>query len=147
MRIGRVIKKRELLFCLCSDLWSSVIHNLLDQSSCNILILNLLRNDHHLPDHPKLPVSKPNSHKLKKWVFLPILGPWKEPFFCRDSRYFQPKWALHGSFILLLGFYFLFLGIQDSFQRPPDSRLLSYSSGLCSQRDFVELEITRVNVY
>ena len=107
MRIGRVIKKKELFFCLCSDLWSSVIHNLLDQSSCNILILNLLHNDHHLPDHPKLAVSKLNSHNLKKWVFLPILSPWKEPFFLPEFQILPTKMSSAWQFHIITGLLFL----------------------------------------
>lgn len=76
-----------------------------------------------------------------------ILSPREASFFCRDFRYFQPKVTLSDNSILLLGLHFLFLVFEDSFQRPPDSRLFSYSSGFYSQRVLVELEETTVNVY
>lgn len=93
-----------------------------------------------LSGHPELPVSTLTCIKLKKWEFPPVLSPWEASFFCRDSRYFQPKVTLSDNSVLLLGFYFLFLVFEDSFQRPPDGRLFSYSSGFCSQRVLVELE-------
>lgn len=76
-----------------------------------------------------------------------VLSPREASFFCRDSRYFQPKVTLSDNSILLPGFYFLFIVFEESFQRPPDSRLVSYSSGFCSQRVLVELEKIIVNVY
>lgn len=138
------IKKRELLFCLCSDLWSSVIHNLLDQSSCNILILNLLHNNHHFRP-PELPVSKLNFSQTKEMGVFPVLSPGNILFLCSDSRYFQPNelcWQFH---IISLVFISCFLEFKIPFKDLLAVSVIPVVS--CSQRDFVELEITSELMY